>query len=186
MKQTKHATAAVFVALLCAAPNAVAQTIARSEDLHELHGGWSATEIIGARVRSSDGEEVGEIEDLILSSDDRVVTAIVSVGGLLDIADKLVAVPYRELRIAPDKKTLAIPLTTADIEAAPSYNGRSPATGRGHPIVDPLQAAPPDAAVRREADEEAARAFAGEDPRVGEGIAENKKAYEHEEAQREP
>lgn len=186
MKQTYQATAALFVALLCTTPSSLAQTIARVPDLRELQGGWSAADIIGTRVRSSDGDEVGEIEDLILSADDRVVTAIISVGGLLDIADKLVAVPYGELRIWSDEGALAIPLTKADLEAAPSYKGRPPAVGDAHPIVDPVHAAPPDAATRREADEEAERAFAGEDPRVGEGIAENKKAYEDEEARRKP
>jgi hypothetical protein len=56
--------------------------------------------------------------------------------------------------------------------------------GDAEPLVDPVRAAPPDPAQRREAEAEAARVFAGDDPRVGDGIAENKKAYEDEDPKR--
>jgi hypothetical protein len=161
---------------------ASAQTPARVEDMRALHGG-SAADLIGARVRSSDGTDIGEIEDLILSSDARVVTAIVSVGGVLDVADKLVAVPYGDLRVWSDDETLAIPLTAAEIEAAPPHRADPPAVGEARPVVDPERAAPPDEATRREAEQEAQRVFAGNDPRVADGIAENEKAFEDEEAQ---
>lgn len=181
MNTAHFSSAAFFFAALCAAASSAAQTAPRVEELPRLHGG-SASDIIGTRVRSADGRDIGEIEDLVLSADDRVVTAVVSVGGLLDIADRLVAVPYADLRRWRDDATLAIPLTNAEIEAAPTYKGHPPAVGDAQPLVDPERAAPPDAAIRRDANEEAARAFAGNDPRVAEGIAENKKAYEDEEA----
>jgi hypothetical protein len=179
MKRTHLSSMALVSALVCLATESSAQTNPRLEGLRPLHG-WSATEIIGARVRGSDGGEIGEIEDLVFSSDDRVVTAVVSVGGLLDIADKLVAVPYADLRLWSDDATVAIPLTKAELEAAPAYKGRPPAVGEARPLVDPERAAPPNAEVRREANDEAQRVFAGDDPRVAEGIAENKKAYEDE------
>jgi hypothetical protein len=165
---------------------ALAQTAPRAEELPRLHGGWSAADIIGAPIRSAEGEKVGEIEDLIFSSDAEVVTAVVSVGGVLDVGDKLVAVAYDDLRVWPDDETLVIPLTSAEVDAAPTYEGHPPAVGTAKPLVDPALAAPPAPAVRREAEAEAARAFSGDDPRVAEGIAENKKAYEDEEATPQP
>jgi PRC-barrel domain len=181
-----HPIAALSVALMCATTGSFAQTTPRFEDLRRLQGGWSAADLIGARVRSSDGGEIGEIENLVLSSDDRVVTAIVSVGGVLDIADRLVAVPYGDLRVWSDDTTLAIPLTNAEIEAAPTYKAHPPAVGEAQPLVNSERAAPPDAAVQRAANEEAERAFSGDDPRVAEGIAENKKAYEEEDVKPKP
>ena len=186
MQHTKRIDAALGLALLCVTTSSLAQTAPQLSDLHRLHGGWSAADLIGARVRSADGGEIGEIQDLIFSSDAEVVTAVISVGGFLDIADKLVAVPYGEVRVWSDEETLAIPLTSAELEAAPGYKGHPPAVGDANPLVDPARAAPPDAAVRREAEAEASRAFAGDDPRVGDGIAENKKAYEDEEAKPPP
>lgn len=175
---------ALSCALLGSAVQSAAQTAQRVEGLRPLVG-WSAADIIGARVRGSDGSEIGEIKDLVLSSDARVVTAVVSVGGLLGIADKVVTVPYADLRLWSDDKTLAVPLAKAEVEAAPAYKGGAPAVGEARPLVDPERAAPPSAEVRREANEEAQSAFGGDDPRVAEGIAENKKAYEDEKARTE-
>jgi hypothetical protein len=184
--QTYRPSVVLATALLCVTTGSLAQTAPRAEDLRPLHGGWSAADIIGAPIRSADGDKVGEIEDLILSADAEVITALISVGGLLDVGDKLVGVPYDDLRVWPDDETLAIPLTNAEVEAAPTYQGHPRAAGTAEPLVDPARAAPPSAAVRREAEAEAERAFSGEDPRVAEGIAENKKAYEDEEATSQP
>jgi hypothetical protein len=184
MKHVYAYSLALLCALLGSGMQSVAQTAQRVEGLRPLNG-WSAAEIIGARVRGSDGNEIGEIKDLVVSSDARIVTAVLSVGGLLGIADKLVAVPYTDLRMWSDDKTLAVPLVKAEIEAAPAYEGRPPAVGQSRPLVDPERSAPPSAEVRREANEEAQHAFAGDDPRVAEGIAENKKAYEDEKARTE-
>jgi hypothetical protein len=181
MKRTFFSSMALASVLCCLATQAPAQTAPRAAELRRLQG-WSATEIIGTRVRSADGDEIGEIEDLVFSADDRVVSAVVSVGGLLDVADKLVALPYADLRLSADNKTLAIPLTKAEIESAPSYKATPPPVGEGRPLVDPERAIPPSAETRREANDEAERVFAGDDPRVAEGIAENKKAYEDDEA----
>jgi sporulation protein YlmC with PRC-barrel domain len=183
MQRTYSSGIVLFSTFLCLAGQSLAQAAPRDE-LRRLQG-WSATEIIGTRVRGSDGSEVGKIEDLVLSTDDRVVTAVVSVGGLLGIADKLVAVQYADLRLWSDDRTLAIPLTKAELEVVPGYKARPPSVGDARPLVDAERAAPPDAATRREANEEAQRVFAADDPRVAEGIAENKKAYEDEKGQEE-
>ena len=158
----------------------LAQPEPASSDLARLQGTWSAADLIGTRVRASDGNEVGEIEDLVFSADAEVVTVVVSVGGFLDVADKLVAIPYDDIRVWSDDETLAIPLSAAELKTTPAYKARPQAVGAAKPIVDPARAAPPDPATRREAEAEAARAFAGDDPRVADGIAENAKAYEDE------
>jgi sporulation protein YlmC with PRC-barrel domain len=183
MKSPNRLATSLSIAFLWAPASTVTLAAPAFDDLDRLHEDWSAADLLGARVRSADGEDVGEIEDLVLSADAKVVTAVVSVGGLLGVADKLVAVPYNDLRVWSDDESLAIPLTRAETEAAQSYDSgtvvRSAASA-----AEPAVVAPPDAADRREAEAEAARAFAGKDPRVADGIAENKKAYEDEHAQR--
>jgi hypothetical protein len=185
MNQRFRSSAALPLALLCIATNAPAQNASRYEGLRPLSGEWSAADTIGAGVRSADGVEVGEIHDLIVSSDAKVITAVVSVGGLLGIADKLIAVPYGDLRLWSDDEDLAIALTRAEIEAAPGYKSAPREVGDSQPIVDPAKARPPGDAIRREAEREASRISAGNDPRVADGIAENKKAYEEAEGDEE-
>ena len=184
MYRNYRSSAVLAFALFGIATHVAAQSAPRYEDLRPLGGEWSAADTIGAAVRSADGAEVGEIHDLILSSDAKVVTAVVSVGGFIGIADKLVAVPYGDLRVWSDDESLAVALTSAEIGSAPEH-GASPAVGDSEPVVDPVKAQPPSAEIRREAEEEASRVFAGDDPRVADGIAENKKEYEDDEAEQE-
>jgi len=87
----------------------------KSEDLR-------ASKLIGERVRSAAGDSLGEIEELVIGSryrDDTLV--IVSVGGLLDVGDKLVALPYEDLRVSPDGSTLYVDRTEAQLKDAPAF-----------------------------------------------------------------
>jgi sporulation protein YlmC with PRC-barrel domain len=58
-----------------------------------------ASEFIGETVRNGKGEKVGSVDDLILNRGDKVLYAVISVGGFLGIGDKLVAVPFDELKL---------------------------------------------------------------------------------------
>jgi len=44
------------------------------------------------------------VEDLILTTRDKVAVAIVSVGGFLGIGSKLVAIPWSEFRFGKDNR----------------------------------------------------------------------------------
>jgi sporulation protein YlmC with PRC-barrel domain len=81
-----------------------------------------ASELVGERVRNADGESLGEIEELVIPTrghDDMLV--ILSVGGVLDVDDKLVALPYHDLRVSADGDTLYIDRTEEQLEAAPVF-----------------------------------------------------------------
>lgn len=87
----------------------------KSEDLR-------ATKLIGERVRNAAGDSLGEIEELVIGSRDRDDTlVIVSVGGLLDVGDKLVALPYEDLRVSPDGSTFYVDRTEAQLKDAPAF-----------------------------------------------------------------
>lgn len=77
----------------------------------------SADEIIGQPVRNAKGESLGSVEDLIVTRDDHVVMAILSVGGFLGIGDKLIAVTYEELQRTDDGFVM-YDTTRHDLEAA--------------------------------------------------------------------
>jgi sporulation protein YlmC with PRC-barrel domain len=81
-----------------------------------------ASKLVGARVRNAAGENLGEIEELVIASkgrDDMLV--VVSVGGVLDVGDKLVALPYDDLRVSPDGDTFYIDRTEAQLQAASAF-----------------------------------------------------------------
>ena len=62
----------------------------------ELRGDW----VIGATVMSTEGEEIGAIDDVILDAEEGNVTAaVLSVGGFLGLGAKSIAVDWSELQI---------------------------------------------------------------------------------------
>jgi sporulation protein YlmC with PRC-barrel domain len=125
--------AALAAAMMLAWGTANAQTPARTERSSEFSQSLSyqeylkgedlrASKLVGARVRNAVGDSLGEIEELVIASKDRDdMLVIVSVGGLLDVGDKLVALPYDDLRVSPDGDTFYIDRTEAQLKAAPAF-----------------------------------------------------------------
>jgi PRC-barrel domain len=64
---------------------------------------------------------VGKIDDIVLNSSDKAVLAIISLGGFLDIGDKLVAVPFDQLQPGEDKAILLSAATEEQLKAMPEY-----------------------------------------------------------------
>lgn len=55
---------------------------------------------------SSDWENIGEIEDIVLSKDGEMIGIVAEVGGFLDIGDKHVMIPVENVRlVAVDDET---------------------------------------------------------------------------------
>lgn len=135
---------------------------------------YRASKLIGARLDDAGGEEIGEIDDIVISADGSVSAVVVSVGGILDIGDRLIAAQYEELRVNGAGE-LYLPVTKQELAARPAYDGESVANVLS---VQPPAREPVDPATAAEAQAEAQQSFAGNDPRVSTGIAENKEAYD--------
>jgi sporulation protein YlmC with PRC-barrel domain len=61
---------------------------------------WLASDIYKADVYDNAEDKIGVVTDLIVDNGGTVTTAVVSVGGLLGVAKKDVAVPFTDLRVA--------------------------------------------------------------------------------------
>jgi len=86
----------------------------------KLENGARASKIIGAAVQNEQNQRVGTVDDLIVAPDDKVTMAIVSVGGFLGVGDKLVAVPWQQLKAEGDH--LVLPGASKDtMSAAPGF-----------------------------------------------------------------
>lgn len=97
------------------------EVIVESQDTAEVRGDW----VLGARVNTPEGETIGSIEDLILSSDDGSVNAaVVSVGGFLGFGGKEIAVDWSELELNYDANEITLGITREEAEDAPAYNFR--------------------------------------------------------------
>ncbi|MBB6410667.1 PRC-barrel domain-containing protein [Mesorhizobium sangaii] len=85
----------------------------------------SAENLIGTTVYGADDAKVGEIGDIVLSTDKKVDAIVVDVGGFLGIGEKSVAVGMEELKFMTDKngnRYLYTNLTKAQLEAQAAYD----------------------------------------------------------------
>ena len=87
---------------------------------------WRATELKGTDVKTPTGEKLGDIEELAIDTNGRVSYAILSVGGFLGMGDKLVAVPWGNLRFSlegdkGDKRMITLASTKAQLDQAPEF-----------------------------------------------------------------
>jgi sporulation protein YlmC with PRC-barrel domain len=96
----------------------------RTTPTHQVDGMVRASEFIGEEVTNGKGETVGTVDDLIVSQGDRVFYAVLSVGGFLGVGDRLVAVPFQELKIgAKDVGGLVMYDTTKEkLKAQPAFH----------------------------------------------------------------
>ena len=86
----------------------------------QLADGYRTSKLVGASVKNAANETVGTIDDLIVSRNDKVLYAVLSVGGFLGIGSKLVAVPYTSLQV--DQKNLVLPNGNKDqLKALPEF-----------------------------------------------------------------
>jgi sporulation protein YlmC with PRC-barrel domain len=64
-----------------------------------MTGGDRASKIIGSSVTNEANETVGTVDDLIVTPDEKVPVAVLSVGGFLGMGTKYVAVPFSDLKV---------------------------------------------------------------------------------------
>ena len=82
-----------------------------------------AAKMIGKDVVNQEGEDVGSIENMLITDTDNVQYAILSVGGFLGMGEKLVAVPINNLQFDKDKDEITLKnVSKEDLESAPEFN----------------------------------------------------------------
>jgi sporulation protein YlmC with PRC-barrel domain len=71
-----------------------------------LENGVRASKLIGSAVYSEQNERIGSVDDLVMTENDKITVAVISVGGFLGLGSKLVAVPFEQLKRDGDHMTL--------------------------------------------------------------------------------
>ena len=84
-------------------------------------GQMTADELIGKSVVNQNGEEVGDISDIVIDKQNQAVFAIIAVGGFLGIGEKEVAVPFEQLQPGEDEAVLMSSATENELKGMPAY-----------------------------------------------------------------
>jgi sporulation protein YlmC with PRC-barrel domain len=99
------------------------QTGSQQRERTSLQQGFRASKIIDRAVKNAQGEELGEIDDLIMSRNGKIKKVTLSVGGFLEIGDRLVAVPFRSLQIS-EEGDIVYNITKQQLENHPVFSYR--------------------------------------------------------------
>lgn len=103
-----------------ALPSAAGEsTVAKS-----LSGDISASKLINGSVKNAANESIGDINDVLISSDGKVAAVIVGVGGFLGMGEKDVALPFDQLMFAKGAEgdlSVSTSMTKESLQAAPEY-----------------------------------------------------------------
>lgn len=102
-----------------------------------------ASDLIGAEVKTTDDENVGPVEELLIDESGHVVAIVVGVGGFLGIGEKDVAIGWDDVTISggtsdsdehdldsdeldldSDELDLRIDVTREDLTSAPEFEDR--------------------------------------------------------------
>ena len=82
-------------------------------DVHAVADGYRASKLIGSNVVNDQNEKVGTIEDIIIGRD-RVLFAVLQVGGFLHLGGYMVAVPYQSLVLDETGRKIKLPGATQE------------------------------------------------------------------------
>jgi PRC-barrel domain len=85
---------------------------------------WKTSDAVGQAVYNRANEKVGDIEDVLIDGDGRVLAAVVGVGGFLGMGEHKVAVTYRSFQMTRDtsgKSKLVVDIDKATLMNAPQY-----------------------------------------------------------------
>ena len=113
--------------------------------------------ILGKSVRSSAGEDMGRLVDVVVDRDGRPRAAIIDFGGFLGVGSRKIAVDWGVLRFAHDNAKgdlITVELTRDQVKAAPEFKEGSSLVVLGPGTApNPAPGAPPNPQPKPQAQE---------------------------------
>lgn len=97
------------------------QTVTLSRvDISTLTTGFRTSKLVGSSVFNEANELVGTVDDLIITPNDKVPYAVLSVGGFLGVGAKFVVVPAGALEVQ-DKRIMFRGATKDALKNLPNF-----------------------------------------------------------------
>ena len=80
------------------------------DDLYS--SGWTVETMFDrTSVLGENGDEIGDVENVLIGADGEILSLIVEVGGFWDIGDTHVSVPWEEVTLGQDMSQITVPVT---------------------------------------------------------------------------
>ncbi len=83
----------------------------------------SASTIMGDHVVNREGQDLGEIKELMIDLEaGQIAYAVLSFGGFLGLGEKLFAIPWGALSLDPERKGFLLNVDREVLEEAPGFD----------------------------------------------------------------
>jgi sporulation protein YlmC with PRC-barrel domain len=88
---------------------------------------WLASDVYKASVYDPANKKIGDIDDLVITKDGTISTAVIGVGGFLGVGQKDVGIPFSDLKVASDnnKTWFVLNRTKDDLKNAPAFDKKA-------------------------------------------------------------
>ncbi len=85
----------------------------------------SSSSILGKKVRSQEGDDLGRVVDVLADAQGRVRVAIIEFGGFLGVGNRRIAVDWALLKFHPEDPDAPVDLNVAKqkLQETPEYKG---------------------------------------------------------------
>jgi sporulation protein YlmC with PRC-barrel domain len=93
-------------------------------------GEWLTHRLAGTKVLNAQGEEIGDVKDVVLDAKGSATTVLIGVGGFLGIPEKIVGVPYGAIHVGDvvqSSRVVILDATKDQLKAATAYGSTDPA-----------------------------------------------------------
>jgi sporulation protein YlmC with PRC-barrel domain len=95
-------------------------------DQQKLQGAFKADNLAGQEVVDSRGEEIGQVEDVLIDRDGRVVALLISTGGVMGIGGETKAVEWDRFQVQVNQDNEIDRITTTmseqEFDQLPEYD----------------------------------------------------------------
>ena len=85
-------------------------------DPAQLYSGWLARSLLGQKVYGREGNQLGEVQDILFGPDARIAAIIVEGGGFLEIGVGAFRASWDQVDPTPGRDGVAIDLTEAEVK----------------------------------------------------------------------
>lgn len=85
---------------------------------------WRSSKLVGTSVYGPNDKSIGDINDVLISSDGQVTAVVIGVGGFLGIGEKNVAVPLQDLNVQRkdgEINKITVSFTKDELKNAPKF-----------------------------------------------------------------
>jgi sporulation protein YlmC with PRC-barrel domain len=83
----------------------------------------SAATLANDRVRNSEGQDLGRVEEIMIDiPTGKVAYVVISFGGFMGLGDKLFAVPWSAMRVNEDQHQFILDVERGVLENAPGFD----------------------------------------------------------------